>query len=210
MVLLVLLAVICNTFSARIDPKLDFSEMAKVTEVRDGNSRELRPIVRGVRVTVEAMTDNKASPESKSSESSDSESSDRSSSVGVRTDVTFDLSNESNETRSDEEIGIGRNKTKSDKDKKDKDDDREVPVIIGRPTPTKSPDTNEITTWKPKVRPLYPTDNHNGAPVPNNWFHNFPPEGVWTTERTDYRYGGYEIYPRSGKWILICCSWNKK
>lgn len=205
--LLVLGALICNTYQARIDPKLDFDEMARVVEVRDGNSKELRPIIRGVRVTVEAMAD-KASPESKSSESSDSNSSDRSS-VGVRTDVTFEISNESNETKSDEDMGLSKNSTRTDKNKKDKDDGKEVPVIKGRPTPPKSPESNDITTWRPQVRPLYHSDSRESR-VPENWFHNFPRAGVWTTERSDYRYGGYEIFPQQGKWILICCSWKKK
>lgn len=208
----------CNTKSARVDPKLDFGEMAKVVEVRDGNSKELRPVIRGVRVTVETSADNKASAESnsESSDSSGDRSQDRSTSVGVRTDVTFEISNESNETRSDEDDGIQggqkRSKTKSNKEKKDDNDERDdVPVILGRPQPTKTTETNEITTWKPKVRPLGNSgDDSYESHMPANWFRNFPPAGIWTTERTDLRYGGYEIYPRNGKWILICCSWNKK
>lgn len=214
LVMMIVASFICSTKSARVDPKLDFDEMARVVEVRDGNSKELRPVIRGVRVTVETSADNKASAESKSSESSDS-SGDRSTSVGVRTDVTFEISNETNETRSDEDDvmqGQKKNKTKPDKEKKNKNEQMDdVPVILGRAQPTKATETNEITTWKPKVRPLGNSDDDSyESRIPANWFHNFPPSGVWTTERTDLRYGGYEIYPRNGKWILICCSWNKK
>lgn len=218
----------CMVIAARVDPKLDFGEVAARVEEQQDNvetGKGQTTNIRGVRVTVETKPETKGSPESKSSESSESSSSgDRTSSgsIGVRTDVTFEISNETNETKSQEDIG--GNKKKGGKDKKknvDDDEEGDIPVIKGRTTPPKK--GPEVTTWRPLVRPIFPKTepddlfrSRGGYPnIP--WTKNFPGSAVWTTERNYF--GLYDNYDNNnnfnpsqpvGKWVLICCKHNQR
>ncbi|XP_063700581.1 uncharacterized protein LOC134830900 isoform X2 [Culicoides brevitarsis] len=178
----------CVVLAARVDSKLDFGEVAaRVEEQKESRESVPTPNVRNVRVTVETKNE-KGSPESKSSESSESSSSgDRTSSgsIGVRTDVTFEISNETNETRSQEDNN-NKKKTKKKKNGEDDDDD-DIPVIKGRTTPPKK--KVDVTTWRPKVRPVFPksesdeTIRSRAGPPNVPWTKNFPGNAVWTTER---------------------------
>lgn len=176
----------------QIDPKLDF-EAAQVTELREPEmtaSKE-RPNIRGVRVIVE--TSKGGSPESKSSEtdsSSSSGSSDRSS-VGVRTDVTFEISGESNETLTSGEIPRRKPSARGGTKNDTSSIDRDVPIVLGRKPA-------DVTTWKPLVHVIpSPEDKSRG------WFKNLPPF-MWTTERVQY--DPNIAAARGGKWHLICCT----
>lgn len=225
----------CMVIAARVDPKLDFGEVAaRVEEQKDskesGGGKGQTTNVRAVRVTVETKPDAKGSPESKSSESSESSSSgDRTSSgsIGVRTDVTFEISNETNETKSQEDVGIKKKiGTKGNKDKKnngDEDDEDDIPVIKGRTTPPKK-GTIDVTTWRPLVRPIFPKiepeDSFRSKERSPNipWTKTFPGASVWTTERNYF--GLYDNYDNNnnnfnpsqpvGKWVLICCKHNQR
>lgn len=173
---LFLFVVFCNVYclAAFIDPRLDF-ESAKVVELKDTSASRELPNIRGVRVVVETS---KGSPESKSSEadSSDSSSSADRSSIGVRTDVTVEISNESNETISGEVIKTTKNETKEDTD---------IPIYVGRKVET---------TWKPLIRIIPNADDRA-----HTRFKSYPPL-IWTTERAQYD----PNIPR-GKWYLKCC-----
>lgn len=220
----------CMVIAARVDPKLDFAEVAaRVVEQKDsseeiGNGKGRTTNFKGVRVTVETKPDVKGSPESKSSESSDSSSSgDRTSSgsIGVRTDVTFEISNETNETKSQEDTGnkkkVGSKGTKDRKNNEDDEDD--IPVIKGRTSPPKK-GSNDVTTWRPLVRPIFPKSDsddsfrNRGGPPNIPWTKTFPNSAVWTTERNYFGlYDNYNNFNPSqpvGKWVLICCKHNQR
>lgn len=214
----------CMVLAARVDPKLDFAEVAaRVEEQKETVSKE---IVRNVRVTVETnKNEGKGSPESKSSESSESSSSgDRTSSgsIGVRTDVTFEISNETNETRSQEDNkdrkkGKGKDKKKNE----EHDDDDDIPVIKGRTTPPKKKPMHDVTTWRPMVRPIFPKSDSDesfqrrgGNPSNVPWTKTFPGNTVWTTERNYFGlFDNYDTFHPSqpvGKWVIICCKHNQR
>ncbi|CAO1323113.1 unnamed protein product [Diamesa serratosioi] len=193
---LVLLQIIIIIECANISPKLDFEELDVKKDTRTAK-------IKGLRVTVDT-SELKESKSSNSDSSSSSDSKENKKTVGVRTDVTFEISSgEVNDTKVIDEKEIG------------KDDDNAsipiVPVFKGTPDKTNNPagnrnkpgsnpgfvtskesDFNDI--WS--VRPLspgpifHPTDDEHkryGGVLDDNWS-KVPQFGIWTTERYNRRF----------------------
>lgn len=204
--LLVLLHVTLIVESASISPKLDFEELDVKKDSRTAK-------IKGLRVTVDT-SELKESKSSNSESSSSSDSKENKKTVGVRTDVTFEISSgEVNDTKVIDEKEIG------------KDDDNAsipiVPVFKGTPDKTNNPignrnkpgsnpgfvtskesDFNDI--WS--VRPLspgpifHPTDDEHKryGGVDDNWS-KVPQFGIWTTERYNRRFDQSPVYHHRGK-----------
>lgn len=136
------------------------------------------------------MTHRQLSLESASSasqSSSSSESKEKKKTVGVRTDVTFEItSGETNDTKTVDEKETG-------KDEKE-DDNESTPNVIffkGKPDrgskepATKNPYDNELWSVKPLEYPNNPSKDDR-INVDNSW-NQVPQYAIWTTERYNQR-----------------------
>lgn len=227
LVLLIVVQVII-TGGVRVDPKLDFeadSELLKVKkEIKGGKIKGLRVTVdtselKGSRENVKygilKNMSQRLSAESRSSgsdSSSSSESAEKKKTVGVRTDVTFEItSGESNDTKTVDEKEIG------------KDDDNAsiplVPVFKGTPQrgiikgPTKDPNFNDIWSVKPLDNPSPPRENPSASRGPifhktddergrygggdDSW-RQYPQYAIWTTERYNRKQHNPPVYHHRG------------
>jgi hypothetical protein len=152
----------------------------------------------------ESDSDSESSESSSSSGSSSSSSSssgsnsklDLSKSVGIRTDITFELSGEvkNNKSKSGGKKNVEKVNGKSDSSLEE-DDNASVPIFKGRPS---SKETPVYKSGLPHFHPSYPIDDDDfhihrvddendwnrflppHAPSPTH--HQPRPSGVWTTE----------------------------
>lgn len=125
------------------------------------------------------------SASSASQSSSSSESKEKKKTVGVRTDVTFEITSaESNDTQTVDDKEISKD------GKEDKNADDNVIFFKGKPDrgskpATKNPNDNELWSVKPLEYPNNPSkDDRN--PIDNSW-NQVPQYAIWTTERYNHR-----------------------
>ncbi|KAL1389156.1 hypothetical protein pipiens_003218 [Culex pipiens pipiens] len=205
-------------------PNLDFTEAEDLND--DNGFVSVYKNYPKIQVTVDTSKLKRvAQPESDdsssgSSGSSGSESVERQT-VGVRTDITIEISEESiNETNTvDGKIDTGKKDGSSSGGRKDgkggvDDDNASVPVFKGMggiPTkgkPTKPISPNDVNDNRPivTVRPPVVTYGHGTddrkPPGPHEGWNRFQPVGVWTTERPylrriDYDFRGNPVYVKT-------------
>jgi hypothetical protein len=124
------------------------------------------------------------STSSASQSSSSSESKEKKKTVGVRTDVTFEItSGETNDTKTVDEKETG----KEGKDE-DNEDNPNVIFFKGKPdrgSSNKNTNDNELWSVKPLEYPNNPGKDDKNA-VDNNW-NQVPQYAIWTTERYNHR-----------------------
>ncbi|KAG5674790.1 hypothetical protein PVAND_004738 [Polypedilum vanderplanki] len=159
-----------------VSPKLDFGQ-SEVVEVK----KEIKTgKIKGLRVTVES-SELKESKSSNSDSSASSDSSENKKTVGVRTDVTFEItSGETNDTKTVDEKEIGK-----------EDDNASIPVVpVFKGTSDRR--ENPASSAPPVRRPVF-TDNRNfygNADRENEhgWKQSIPQYAIWTTERYNRRF----------------------
>lgn len=153
------------------------------------------------------------SKSSSSDSSSSSESLEKKNTVGVRTDVTFEItSGETNDTKSVDVKEIGKD-----------DDNASIPIVpVFKGTPdrgsnngaAKSPNLNDI--WmvipldnpSPQRRPISPKsedDVYRTGGFDEGW-KQFPPYSIWTTERYNRRHDEPVYHHRGCSFAQNVCS----
>lgn len=177
----------------RVSPKLDFSESELVQvkkEIKVGK-------IKGVKVTVD--TSELKESRSSSDSSSSSESNENKKTVGVRTDVTFEItSGETNDTQ-----------TVDDRETSKNDDNASIPVVPvfkGKPDQGNKKGSNDMWSVKPLDHPSATgginynynnkqnnNDDRNRYASDENW-RQVPQFAIWTTER----YNEQPVYVRRG------------
>lgn len=147
---------------------------------------------------------NTESKSSGSESSSSSESSEKKKTVGVRTDVTFEITSGENETKTVEEKEIGKD-----------DDNASIPIVpVYKGTPdrgskkggAKDPNFNDIWSVKPLENPSppgipthhSPYDDRNRYGGDENSWKQFPQYAIWTTERYNRKHD-QPVYHHRGK-----------
>ena len=205
-------------FLIAIDSKLDFSEVGDLVKRDKSNVKTTN--IKGLRVTVDTSelgsTESKSSNSDSGSRSSETVENTKSTKIGVRTDITFEISNEANDTKVDDKI----DKKKDKKDKNDDDDDDGiVPVFKGRPSTPGSKskpgiigvlsNSNEIpiisgfhSRSRPVETPVFHpvNDQHNQYGGDEDWSRFLPKTAIWTTERSFRRYDSQQFHNK-GKFI---------
>ncbi|CAG9797963.1 unnamed protein product [Chironomus riparius] len=196
LVLLIIFNILILTHSLAIDPKLDFGDNRGLVEVK----KDIKTgKIKGLRVTVDT-SELKESKSSGSDSSSSSDSSETKKVVGVRTDVTFEItSGETNDTKTVDEKEIGK-----------EDDNASIPVVpVFKGTPdrggissghVKESIDNEILSVIPLENPSQPLpprgpifhrqddrNQFNGGGHSDESWKQIPQYAIWTTERYNNR-----------------------
>ncbi|KAJ6646957.1 hypothetical protein Bhyg_02174 [Pseudolycoriella hygida] len=159
--------------SSKVSPKLDFESTDKVTP-----TDETSPKIHAVRVVVDTTNVKKPIESRSSEEQTQTPNKNDKKIVGIRTDITFEISDENNNSTAT---------AKSNKHAESIDDDEIIPVFKGHGRVQEPNRYDDNNGWHMINIPVFHgTDDEPNRTGGGDWVRFVPITTVWTTERNNY------------------------